>query len=32
MHPMLHQPMIGTTISEHGAGEVLPKTASPPTG
>lgn len=29
MHPMLDQPMIGQTVSEHGAGEVLPGTASP---
>jgi len=29
MHPMLDQPMIGQAVSEAGAGETLPTTASP---
>lgn len=29
MHPMLDQPMIGQAISEAGAGETLPNSASP---
>jgi UDP:flavonoid glycosyltransferase YjiC (YdhE family) len=29
MHPMLDQPMVGRAVSQAGAGEVLPKKASP---